>query len=176
MEEFTTKIKNIKLDFSMTLEDIHRILLEQFFTFVTSDYVLNIYFIPINTKLNSWKQLEQLDSYAVFQDHNQDKKLLLMEENTLLGKIKNFTLTKNIMNALGYQEIIYTNVTTLVYQKENIILKIKDIKDVGIYIDSNLTCHQLRKLLHTYHIFCDAKEESFCLEQYLLEKMKKEKK
>ena len=163
---------NIKVN--SDVETLKKVLLNCHYQNVACYYQLIIYMIPDSIDILSIENLLTLDSYVMIQDLNGDNKHMIYKEkgSTSYASIDNISATKDLLNKLNYNELMYLNFDVYCFEQEEKKIVIKNIKEQGIYM--SFDNKEAIEILEQNHISYDHTNMHIDNEKIALENMKKE--
>lgn len=126
---------NIKLN--CKLEEIKDFLEKNHYKNIESYYQLNIYMIPEEIDILNVKNVTSLDTYILIQDiDGKNKKLIYQQDgNIYSGNVSEIIHTKNLLQKLNYNELMYLNSDIFVFYHADmdIQIELKEIKNQGLF-------------------------------------------
>ena len=85
------------------------------------------------SKLNS---INDLQDYLIIRDYNnENKELILFSDGVFRGEVKGIFSTKEIVQKLDYLELFNINQEVFIYIKDDIRIKVVNVRNLGIFIE-----------------------------------------
>ena len=159
--EITVKIKG-------KLDEFYKIVEEKGFKIDHEFFMSDAYFIPQNLNLNKMSTREILSKAILvreirgktsgkitkkitFKIKNFDEHGNILSQEAINCDILNIEDAKNLLKAIGYQEIMCINEADVVYEKDGLQLAIKDINDgdklIEVETEENEELNTIDKLI-----------------------------
>lgn len=174
MTNFSNKKSNYCLKILSNCESVKDMLEKNNFTQTNYKYHLQIYMVNKNEEFFKIKKLSDIKDYAIIDDDNGDRKVILNNNGIHNAKVHSVFLIHDILYNLGYYELFYINKDTYEYKYKDTSFKILNVKDEGCFLNlenvAKSKFKELVKLLEKCEIKFDMSNNKIDIIQLLLNK------
>lgn len=174
MANFSNKKTNYCLKILSNFESVNDILRKNNFTQENYSYHLQIYMVNKNEEFFKIKKLSDIKDYAIIDDNNGQRKVILNNNGIQDAKVHSIFLMHDILYNLGYYELFYKNEDIYEYKYNDINFKVLNVKNEGCFLSiDNVTKSEFKELvalLEKNEIKFDLSNNKIDITQLLLNK------
>lgn len=99
-------------------------------------YILDVYMANKNNLMSKLNSINDLQDYLIIRDYNnENKELILFSDGVFRGEVKGIFSTKEIVQKLDYLELFNINQEVFIYIKDDIRIKVVNVRNLGIFIE-----------------------------------------
>lgn len=97
-------------------------------------YDIKVYMVKKDCDVLKINSANDLKEYAIIEDYNRDKNVILYAKKQLTSKISNLGVMVELLDELNYKELLYINKDIYIFEKGELTFEILDVRDHGVFL------------------------------------------